>query len=226
MQNHIDSLKKISVFSKLSDEQLGHIVNLEIKKEYKKGSTVFYESEKGKAFYYIQSGKVKMYKTSYEGKEVILNIFGAGAILGEVTLFNDMGYPATAEVIEDALIGMIYNRDIENLVLKNKDLALQIIKELSKRLYNSQMTVKEMALSDVYLRTINALLNLARDHGIQTSKGIELEVDVTRQDIANIVGTTRETVSRTMSELKRTNDIDIIGRKIIINNIDKLKEKI
>jgi len=134
-------------------------------------------------------------------------------------MFNDIDYPATAEVIEDAVLGMIYNREIENLVASHKDLALQIIKVLTKRLYHSQMNVKEMALTNVYLRTKNVLLNLAKEYGIKTSRGIELNLDITRQDIANIVGTTRETASRVMSELKKAGEIDIIGRKIIIKNI-------
>ncbi|HOA81688.1 MAG TPA: Crp/Fnr family transcriptional regulator [Defluviitaleaceae bacterium] len=220
MEKRINLLKRIPVFSKLSDEQLMDIVELEIKKDYKKGSIIFYEGDKGDAFYYIQSGKVKMYKTDYEGKEIILNIFGEGSIIGEVTMFNDIEYPATAEVIEDAVVGMIYNNEIENLVANNKDLALQIIKELTKRLYNSQMNVKEMALSSVYLRTKNVILNLAKDHGVKTTRGIELNLDITRQDIANIVGTTRETVSRVLSELKKAEDIDIKGKKIIIKDID------
>ncbi|HOQ16039.1 MAG: Crp/Fnr family transcriptional regulator [Epulopiscium sp.] len=219
MEKNIELLKRILVFSKLSEEQLKDIAKLEIRKEYKKGSVIFFEGEKGDAFYYILSGKVKMYKTDDEGKEIILNIFGEGSVIGEVTMFNDIDYPATAEVIEDAVLGMIYNREIENLVASHKDLALQIIKVLTKRLYHSQMNVKEMALTNVYLRTKNVLLNLAKEHGIKTSRGIELNLDITRQDIANIVGTTRETASRVMSELKKAGEIDIIGRKIIIKNI-------
>lgn len=219
MEKNIELLKRILVFSKLSEEQLKDIAKLEIRKEYKKGSVIFFEGEKGDAFYYILSGKVKMYKTDDEGKEIILNIFGEGSVIGEVTMFNDIDYPATAEVIEDAVLGMIYNREIENLVASHKDLALQIIKVLTKRLYHSQMNVKEMALTNVYLRTKNVLLNLAKEHGIKTSRGIELNLDITRQDIANIVGTTRETASRVMSELKKAGEIDIIGRKIIIKNV-------
>jgi len=219
MEKNIELLKRILVFSKLSEEQLKDIAKLEIRKEYKKGSVIFFEGEKGDAFYYILSGKVKMYKTDDEGKEIILNIFGEGSVIGEVTMFNDIDYPATAEVIEDAVLGMIYNREIENLVASHKDLALQIIKVLTKRLYHSQMNVKEMALTNVYLRTKNVLLNLAKEYGIKTSRGIELNLDITRQDIANIVGTTRETASRVMSELKKAGEIDIIGRKIIIKNI-------
>jgi len=151
MEKNIELLKRVLVFSKLSEEQLKDIAKLEIRKEYKKGSVIFFEGEKGDAFYYILSGKVKMYKTDDEGKEIILNIFGEGSVIGEVTMFNDIDYPATAEVIEDAVLGMIYNREIENLVASHKDLALQIIKVLTKRLYHSQMNVKEMALTNVYL---------------------------------------------------------------------------
>jgi len=167
-----------------------------------------------------------MYKTSFDGREVILNIFKEGAILAEVTMFNNMEYPATAEVIEDAVVGMIYNRDIEKMVLENRELSLQIIKELSSRLFYSQMNVKEMALNDVYIRTIKVLINLAEQHGEKTSRGIEFDIGITRQDIASIIGTTRETASRAMSQLKKKRYIDVDGKNIIIRDIENLKEEI
>ncbi|WP_058486620.1 Crp/Fnr family transcriptional regulator [Defluviitalea phaphyphila] len=226
MKNHIEALRHIPIFSRLSEDQLIKISNLEIKKEYKKGEKIFLEGEKGKAFYYIQSGKIKMYKTSFDGREIILNIFGKGDIIAEVTMFNDMEYPATAEVIEDAIVGMIYNKDIEKMVLENRELSLQIIKELSRRLYHSQANVKEMALHDSYIRTIKVLIKLAKQYGKNTSKGIELELGMTRQDIANIVGTTRETSSRIMSQLKKKNYIDVDGKTIIIKDLKKLEDEL
>jgi CRP/FNR family transcriptional regulator len=222
--NDITVLKNISVFSQLADEQLMEISELESTKPYKKGHIVFSEMEKGEAFYFIKSGKVKVYKTSFDGREVILNIFGAGSIVAEVTMFNDIDYPATAEVIEDAEIGMIFNRDIEKLVMKNHGLALQIIKQLSKRLYRSQMNVKEMALNDVSIRTAKVLLQLAKKYGKKAGKTIEIDLDVTRQDLANLVGTTRETLSRTMSQFKKKRYINIKDRKIIICDQQQLEE--
>lgn len=226
MEKHIAALKRIPIFSGMLDEQLIKISQLEIKRKYPKGSIVFNEGDKGESFFYIQSGKIKMYKTSFDGREVILNIFGEGAILAEVTMFNDLDYPATAEVIEDAVIGMIYNRDIEKLVLENRELSLQIIKELSQRLYYSQINVKEIALNDTYIRTAKVLINLAKEYGKNTTKGIEINLGMTRQDIANIVGTTRETASRAMSQLKKKKYIDMNGKSIIIKDINKLKEEV
>lgn len=226
VEKHIAALKRIPVFSGMSEEQLKKISQLEIKKEYPKGSIIFNEGDKGESFFYIQSGKIKVYKTSFDGREIILNIFGEGAILAEVTMFNDIEYPATAEVIEDAEVGMIYNRDIEKMVLENRELALQIIKVLSKRLYYSQMNVKEIALNDTYIRTAKVLINLAKEYGKDTPKGIEINLGMTRQDIANIVGTTRETASRAMSQLKKKRLIDMDGKNIIIKDIRRLKEEI
>lgn len=225
MEKHIYALRRIPIFSELPNDQLIKISQLEIKKKYPKGSIIFYEGEPGEAFYYIQSGKIKIYKTSFDGREVILNIFAEGAILAEVTMFNDIEYPATAEVIEDAVIGMVYNRDIEKMVLQNRELSLQVIKVLSKRLYHSQMNVKEMALNDTYVRTIKVLVNLAEEYGKSTTKGIEIDLSMTRQDIANIVGTTRETASRALSQLKKKEYIDMYGKSIIIKDIKKLKEE-
>lgn len=224
MEESIELLKKIPIFSKLSEDVLLNILKLQVVKTYKKGSVIFHEYDKGDAFFFVKSGKVKIFKTSLDGRDITLNILEEGSIFAEVTLFNDINYPATAMVLEESQIGMILNKDIEKLILKNTSLALQIIKLLNKRLYKSQSTIKDMAFSDTFVRVTNVLIDLSSSHGIVTNNGIEINMNITRQDIADMVGTTRETVSRIIADLKRDGLIETNSKKIIIIDIENFKK--
>lgn len=224
MEESIELLKKIPIFSKLSEDVLLNILKLQVVKIYKKGSVIFHEYDKGDAFFFVKSGKVKIFKTSFDGRDITLNILEEGSIFAEVTLFNDINYPATAMVLEESEIGMILNKDIEKLILKNTSLALQIIKLLNKRLYKSQSTIKDMAFSDTFVRVTNVLIDLSSSHGIVTNNGIEINMNITRQDIADMVGTTRETVSRIIADLKRDGFIETNSKKIIIIDAENFKK--
>lgn len=216
LQDSLNMLKTIPIFSNLPEKILIEVLKLQNIKHYKKGEIIFYEGDKGEAFFFIRSGKIKIYKTSMDGRDITLNILGKGSIFAEVTLFNDVNYPATVEVIENSEVGMILNKDIEKMILNNNVLALQIIKVLSKRLYRSQKTIKDLAFSDTYNRTSSALLDLCERHGKITNGGIEIDIGITRQDIANMVGTSRETVSRIISDLRKEGIINTASKKIII----------
>ena len=225
MQNSMEFLKKIPIFSQVSDKTLTHIVKLQNIRKYNKGDIIFHEGDAGEAFFFVKTGKVKIYKTSFDGRDITLNILGEGSIFAEVTLFNDMDYPATVEVLENSEIGVILNKDIENLILQNTELALQIIKILNKRLFRSQTAVKDMAFSDTYIRITKTLIDLCKRHGTTTENGIEIDASLTRQDIADMVGTSRETVSRLISTLKKQGLILTDSKKIIITDINKLQEQ-
>ncbi|RKD26541.1 transcriptional regulator, Crp/Fnr family [Caminicella sporogenes DSM 14501] len=220
--NSIDTLRKVPFFSKLDTKDLQKILSITIEKKFKKGSIIFMEGDKGNAFYFIKSGKVKIYKTSKEGKDLILGIFGNGNVFAEVTIFNDINYPATAEVIEDAIIGIIRNEDLEKLIKNNSDMSLNLIKVLSKRLYKAQSKLKQIALDNAFHRAVEVLINLYETSGNQNSENFEIKLEISREELGNMIGTSRETVSRILSNLKKDDIIDVSGRKIIIKNIEKL----
>ena len=220
----IDILKKIPAYSELDDKDIESIAKITISKSLKKGEIVFMEGDPGNAFYFIKSGKVKIYKTTADGREHIFTILSEGGVFAEVALFGDIKYPATAEILEDANIGMIKNEDLEELIRNNVEIALQIIKVFSRKLYLSQQKVKELALSDTYDRLARTLIGFAKDHGVKTHRGIEIKLNISRQELGNMVGTARETVSRSLSQFRKEGSIDLEARKIIIKDMKKLQE--
>ncbi|ABR47388.1 putative transcriptional regulator, Crp/Fnr family [Alkaliphilus metalliredigens QYMF] len=219
----IDILRKVPAFSKLKEEALKKIANMTIERNVRKGSIIFMDGDPGEAFYFVKSGKIKVYKTTADGRELIFTILSQGDVFAEVTLFNDIPYPASTEVLEDASIGMIRNQDLEELIRGDADIALQIIKVFSKKLFASQQKVKELALGDTYMRTALTILKLGEEHGVESAAGIEIELNISRQELANMIGTARETVSRALSQFKKEGALEVQGKKIIIQDIKKLR---
>jgi CRP/FNR family transcriptional regulator len=223
MSNH-DYLRQISIFSELESEFLEEIYKISRVRKYEKGRIIFMEGEPGEAFFYIKSGLVKISKLSRDGREHILHVLNEGHVFAEVTLFSNTEYPATAEVLEDAEIGIIKNEDLEKVIKENPDLSLQMIKYLNKRLVEAHMKIRNLALYDTYERTAQALVKLAEDYGKKSSKGVNLDINISRQELANIVGTTRETVIRALTAFKKERLIGIEKNTITIIDLESLKE--
>ncbi|MGF7056391.1 Crp/Fnr family transcriptional regulator [Brassicibacter mesophilus] len=220
----IEYLKNVPIFSQLLEADLKKLENIAKERFYKKGALVISEGNKGEAIYIIKTGKVKIYKTSSDGREIILDIKDAGKIFAEVTLFNGGMNPATVAAIEDSVIYCINNNDIEMLIKNNPDMALEIIKVLNKRLQEAQAKIKNMALNDTYVRVSQMLLRLSEKYGDLKNGVIELNVNLTREELASLAGTSRETVSRILSQFSKEKILKISGRKITILDINKIKE--
>lgn len=220
-------LKKIPVFADLPDDALLAIHRHTSERTYRRGTVIFFEGDPGEGFHYVKSGRVKIVKATGDGREHIIKLLTPGDIFAEVLLFNSQPYPATAVAVEDACIGSIGNADLERLVLGNNKLALQLIKALSQRLLYAQQKIKNLALGDVLARTAETLLRIAREHGRPGENGtVVIKIGLSRQELANLVGTTRETVTRTLSALKKDKIIDLTGDDIAILKPERLKSYI
>lgn len=218
-------LQKIPAFSELDPTLLKKIEGLTRVKKYNKNEIIFMEGDPGEAIHFVKSGKVKIFKTSESGREIIINILNPGDIFAEVILFQKgMDYPASVEVIEAGEIGYISNRDLEALILDNPQLSLEIIRVMTKKLREAQQRIRELGSNDAIEKTINVLLALADNHGKKTSEGIVLCKNISRQDMANLVGTTRETISRILSKLAKEDMLEIKGRSIILKDLDALED--
>lgn len=224
MIDKIDFLKKISYFSEASKEELQAIADIMVERQYRRNMILFMEGELGEAIHFVMEGKVKIYKTSEDGREHILYIAVPGDIFAEVILFNEVNYPATAEVIEDGRIAFIHNADLEQVLINHPSMAVAIIKVLNKRLMTAQSQVKSLALQNTHSRTAEMLLRLANDLGRQTPEGIELDLNISRQELANMVGTTRETVTRILTSFKKYKLLEMDRNFILITDPIKLKE--
>ncbi|MGB9780687.1 Crp/Fnr family transcriptional regulator [Caldanaerobacter sp.] len=220
----LEYLRKIPYFSELEDEKLEKLHNIATLKPVKKGCIIFTEGQKGEAIYFVKTGKIKISKISSVGKEYTIKIMEEGDVFGESTLFIGGEYPATAEAIEDSEILELKNKDIEDLILKDTQIALSIIKILAKRLKYIAVVIENLALRDSVGRTASILLTFARERGIFTKEGILVEIDLKRQELANLAGTSRENITRILSQMDRDGIIKLGKDKILIKDLEELRK--
>ncbi len=223
MANVREILGKIHVFSGLDDEELDQLSQVVLLRPYRKGMFIFLEGEPGDALYFVQKGRVKLTKTLADGREHILHFVGEGQIFAEVLLFDDGPYPATAEVTTDSVIGIIRNKDLDIFLKTHPDTTLKILKVMSRRLRKAQIQIRDLALKDTFGRLLSTLVKLADEYGRESKDGVLIDLLLSQQELANMIGASRETVSRSLNDLKKRNIIDFNRRCILVKNMDKLK---
>ncbi|KMT22365.1 Crp/Fnr family transcriptional regulator [Clostridium cylindrosporum] len=219
-------LRKINMFKDLSDSSLIKIDEIVEEKLYEKGEDIFFQGEEAKGVFFIKEGKVKIYKSSLDGKEHILHILESGEVFAEVCILNGIPYPASAKAIENSEVYIIENSKLEKLISENGDIAIELIKLMSNRLVMISKQVETIALKDSLGKVSSLIIRMLTEKGQEIKDGSILNIDISRQDMANMVSLTRESFTRTLSKLKDTNIIDINKDEIIIKDIKGLIEYI
>jgi CRP/FNR family transcriptional regulator/CRP/FNR family cyclic AMP-dependent transcriptional regulator len=208
-------LRKVPLFEGLTDEDLEAIAKVTISRTYDKDQIIILAEEEGDALFIIESGQVKVSIVS-DGREVILSLLGNGAMFGELSLLD--GKPRSANVVatENTALYMVRRADFLQLIYKVPKIAIALLAELAARLRKTDRKIEGLALLDVTSRISETLLQLATDQGEQREEGIHLATRPTHQQLANMSGTTRETVSRVLKRLENQGYIVTKGRTITI----------
>lgn len=219
-----DYFKHLDLFKTLTKSELESLSFWSKKRIYKKGTIIVSEGNKRNFIYIVKKGRVKLYKSSNEGGSTILEVKGDNSVLGLVILFSDLPNPTTIMTLEDSVIYLVKTSDLENLVLSNPKFAASVIKTLGNQLLNSQNKVKDVTLDDSYTKVLKLLYYLSRDFGVKLDNDlIEIDLVLTRSDMASIIGVSRETLSRILSQLSKEEVIIINERKIFIKDKSSLK---
>ncbi len=209
-------LRQVPLFEALDDEQLEAIALVTITRSFDKDQVIILAEEEGDALFIISTGQVKVSIVSEDGREVILSLLGAGAVFGELSLLD--GKPRSANVVAtaDTSLYMVRRSDFLQLVHKVPQIAVGLLAELAARLRKTDRKIEGLALLDVTSRVSETLLSLADEQGSPTPQGVQLQSRPTHQQIANMSGTTRETVSRVLKRLENQGYISCEGRTITI----------
>ncbi len=216
-------IEGIPIFQGLEDKDVSLIEDIVVVRRYKKNMIVFMEAEPGEALFFIIAGKVKIYKLAEDGREQILHILKEGDVFAEIVFIDRGNYPATAQVLEDSQIGMIRNDDFEKLVRQNPDIALKLLRVMTYRLRQAQIQIRDIALKDTYGRVAGMLLMLGKEHGVKNDEGLKIDLALSRQELANLIGTTRETVTRILSDFNKSKVIRLERQEILILDEKKLR---
>lgn len=210
-----------SIFCQLNHLELSELSDNKTHNVYKKGQVIFYEGNQPQGLFCIYSGKVKIHKLGDDGKEQIVRFAKKGNVLGYRALLSGDTYYASATALEDTLVCYLSKQVFTKILQSNTELSMQTIKMLSEDLRNAEQKIMNMAQKHVRERIAEALLMLKEYYGMEDDK-VTINTSLTREDIANIAGTSTETSIRVLSEFNKDKIISLQGKKIIIVNLNEL----
>jgi CRP/FNR family cyclic AMP-dependent transcriptional regulator len=209
--------RKLSLFAELDDRELASIAGVAKTRRYNKDDVIFHADESGDVFCVIREGKVKITIISPEGKEIILSMMGPGDFFGEMALLDDEPRSATVVAMEPLEVVTIWRTDFLEIMKDNFSITKKVMAELSRRVRRMSNRIESLATMDVYGRLARFFLDLATQQGKLLDNGYVAVTRPTHQAIANMIGTSRETVSRLIHELMRQDLLLSEGKTVYLS---------
>jgi CRP/FNR family transcriptional regulator len=219
MKNFVNLISNIPLFNGLPAEQLDAICRLAAEKRYNKGQIIFSEGDETTGFFVIVEGRVKIYKVSSEGKEQILHIFEAGQSFGEVTVFTGQQMPAHAQTLANTHLLLFARNAFVDLVSSTPSLALNLLGIMSKKLRQFAAQIENLSLKEIPARLASYLIYLSQEQGTEDA----VVLNISKGQLASLLGTIPETLSRIFAKLSRQNLIRVEGPKIILMDRDGIE---
>jgi len=230
MQDIIRLLMNVPIFEDFDPEELRSVAPLFKERHYKKGTILFFEGDSGDELFIIQTGFVKIYRLEHsldQTKEITLALFRDGDFFGEMSLIQKGATrSATAETIEPSTIFTLTRNDFFGFMEKSPKLCLKLLEVSMKRLRKANDQIHDLTFLDVRSRIIKNIDRLSQEYGIPMEQGLLIDLKLTHQQIANMVGTVRESVTKVLQELQDDRIILIDKKRIIITDAVRLKKSI
>jgi CRP-like cAMP-binding protein len=224
MSSLAEFLKWVPIFSELEEETIEKIAQVGVRKSYSKENVILMEEEAGSALFVIISGKVKISRTSSDGREVILSILSESDFFGEMAILDGLTRSATVISIEESELYIIQRNQFLELLKSHPEISISLLQELTQRLRTADMKIKALTLKDAEGKVATVILQIADDYGKIKQGLVEIEKLPLQQDLANMAGTSRETISRTLHSFAKKDLVEIEGTKLRILDYEKFKE--
>ena len=219
-------LKQVSLFANLADEDIRELMAAAKRRTFRAGEVIFHRDDPGQVLYMIKEGKVKICIISPDGQEISLAVFGKGECFGEFALLDGLPRSADAIAMEKVECYTLQRSDFHNAIMKNPKIAIQVLEALTRRLRNTDNMVEDLIFLDVYGRVAKKLLELADAHGVKTDDGVRIDVRLTQQELASMVGASRESVNKVMGYFTEKDFISTDKHRITLRRITDLKRRI
>jgi CRP/FNR family transcriptional regulator, cyclic AMP receptor protein len=220
-------LKQVPLFADLADEEIRELMTVARRRTFRAGEVIFHREDPGQVLYLIKEGKVKICLISPDGQEMTLTVLGKGEYFGEFALLDGLPRSTDAIASERVECYTLQRTDFHNAIMKNPKIAIQAMEELSKRLRNTNQMVEDLIFLDVYGRVAKKLVELADAHGARAEDGgIRIEMRLTQQELASMVGASRESVNKVMGYFTEKNFISTDKHRITLHRIADLKRRI
>ncbi len=223
--SRLSTLEKAPLFAELDRDELTYIAERAVARRFGAGQVIFSEGDVCPGLWVIESGRVRIFKSSPGGREQVLAIEGPGSSVAELPVFDGGNYPASAASVDETALLFVSKADFQSLCLKHPQVALKVLRTVGRRLRGLVAMIEELSFSTVRHRLIALLVRMARQ-GEQTSQGIAVTLPANNQELAARIGTVRELVSRNISRLQAENLIYLEARIVIIPDLKALQRKL
>lgn len=224
--NRLTALRRVPLFAGLSDSELQFLAERAVVRRFQAGELVFAEGDACEGLYVIESGTVRIFKTSAGGREQIIGLERTGNSLAEVPVFDGAPHPASASAVAPTAVLLIRKEDFRSLCLQHPEVTLEVLKALGHRQRHLVNLVNELSFSTVRGRLAAYLLRLGQEEGKKTSHGIEFVLKANNLEIAASIGTVRDLVSRNLGRLQAEGLIQMQRRTVTIPDLGALEAEV
>jgi CRP/FNR family cyclic AMP-dependent transcriptional regulator len=191
----------------------------------RRGETLFTEGDRGDRLYIVTTGKVKLGRTAADGRENLLAVLGPGEMFGELSLFDPGPRTATATAVTATTLSGLGNDALDPLLSQRPEVAGRLLAALARRLRRTNEAMADLIFSDVPGRVAKALLDLAQRFGVETEDGLRVTHDLTQEELAQLVGASRETVNKALADFASRGWLRLDGRAVVILDLDRLTRR-
>jgi CRP/FNR family cyclic AMP-dependent transcriptional regulator len=219
-------LKKIPFLKYLTEDELQKLAEEVALEEARRKRVIYMPGDPGDSVYFVTGGRVKISRVTPDGKELTLSYCGPGELFGELCLIDGRHREEMAEAMENALVAQVGREHFSALLNRHAALGFEMVKILTARRRDIEQKMEDLVFKDVNAKLAELLLGLCDDYGVDDDRGTLVAVKITHQEMANLIGSTRETVSLTLSQFKKSGLIATDGRKVIITDHEALRSQI
>jgi CRP/FNR family transcriptional regulator, cyclic AMP receptor protein len=222
MQSKLWYLQNIDLFKEMTEDEMAMLDRITSMSSARKKEPIYLPGDPSRQVYLLKSGRIKISRITEEGKEITLALLKPGEIFGELEVLDDTPRDTLAEALDDAELCVIQRKDFLSMLESKPDLSIRLTKLIGFRLRNIESRIEELVFRDVPARLAHLLMQMAKEFGKQEDGGIRIGAGLTHQELANLIGSTRETVSATLGDFKRQGLLQLDGHSMIIVQSEKL----
>ncbi len=219
-------LKRVPIFSSLSDSEFDFLTAHLVQRKYDVGELIFGEGDFCSGLYVVQSGNVRIFKSSAGGREQVLSIEGPSSSIAELPVFDGGNYPASAQAVTDSTLLFFSRQDFQALCVQHPEVALKVLRVVGGRLRRLVGIIEELSFTTVRHRLIALLVRLSKAEGTRDGDAITLTLPANNSELAAQIGTVRELVSRNLSRLQAEGLIQIDNRALEIPSLKRLRDEL
>ncbi|MEP7054656.1 MAG: Crp/Fnr family transcriptional regulator [Actinomycetota bacterium] len=220
-----DSLRRVSLFVGLDDDSWKSLRSRLKESARPRGTIIFSEGDAGGQLHVILSGKVKISRAAVDGRENLLAVLGPGDLFGELSLFNPGPRTATATAITDAQLATFSHDDLRPVIIEQPEVAAELLRVLAERLRQTNDAMADLVFTDVPGRVAKALLSLAERFGETDPDGVRVHHDLTQEELAQLVGASRETVNKALSDFAGRGWLRVDARAVVLLDLERLRRR-